>query len=168
MIIWIDGTHGVGKSTVTNGLKLRLSDLRPKHLDSDTYTYMLAYGGGVTLQNNIRFLKAFRELIDKIVTDGCNLLIVEMALTQKECKEYLFDILKQKHQIIHIILTASEKTITARINSDSKRDKRLALGHLTKNIAFLNQNYPDAVFINTEGIPITDVCDDILTACKLE
>lgn len=167
MIIWIDGTHGVGKSSVTSELKLRLNDRRLEHLDSDVYTYMLAYGGGCTLQNNIRFLKMFRELIDKMIADGCNLLIVEMSLTQNECKEYLFDILKQKHQIIHIILTASEETITTRIKSDSGRDKRLALGQLAKNTAFLAQNYSDAIFINTENIPISAICDDILVACKL-
>lgn len=162
MIVWIDGAYGVGKSSVTNELKSRLKNRQLEHLDSDTYQYMLAYGGGCTLQNNIHFLKVFKEIIENKIMDCCNLLIVEMALTQNECKKYLFDSLKLKHQIIHVILMASEETIATRIKSDSRRDKGFALEHLAENNAFLKQNYPDAVFINTQDKSIMDICDDIL------
>ena len=86
MIVWIDGTHGVGKSSVTKELKKRLDNRQFGHLDSDTYLYMLRNGGGTMLQNNIFFLTKFKKTIEQMIIAGCNLLIVEMAWTQNECK----------------------------------------------------------------------------------
>ena len=37
MIVWLDGTFGVGKSTVASKIVEKLSDRQVKYLDSDFY-----------------------------------------------------------------------------------------------------------------------------------
>lgn len=169
MIIWIDGPYGVGKTAITEALKGRFGNQKVGHLDSDgldcsVYEAMLWHGGGCLLQNNLTFLRAFKEEIERKIAEGYAPLIVEMALTQKECIEHLLDPLKARYPIMHIILTASMETISNRISSDPNRNQRFALQHLEKNIAFLDQNYPDAIRIDTEHTPILAICDDIVAA----
>ena len=43
MIIWIDGTYGVGKTAVAKRLKERFSDNKAELLESDYYSDCLLY-----------------------------------------------------------------------------------------------------------------------------
>ncbi len=88
-----------------------------------------------------------------------------MALTMKECKEELFDYLKNNGMnIVHIILTADEDTIRERIKNDENRMKEAALDRLTQNIVFLNKNFPDAIRIKTDNCNVDDVVAKIMDA----
>lgn len=170
MIVWIDGTHGVGKTTVAKALIERLKNRRVGHIDSDgldssVYEAMMLHGGGCLPQNNFTFLCTLRNEIEKKISEGCDFLVVEMALTQKECIEYLLEPLRARHQIIHIILTASMETVKERIRNDPDRDQKFAQDYLGGNIAFLTQNYPEAIYIDTERKSIPAVCDAILAEC---
>ena len=120
MIIWIDGTYGVGKTAVARQLKKRIG-CECELLESDYYnneiikkateeakkTNTFPFFGGTLPQNNMRFINEFREVIMKKSKDINKKIIIDMALTQIECKENLFDYLqKEGKSIVHIILTA--------------------------------------------------------------
>lgn len=83
----------------------------------------MPYIGGTLPQNNIRFLKKFEKIIEEKSEDENKKILVDMSLTMRECKERLFDSLKNAgKKIIHIILTADEETIKFRIRNDDNRN----------------------------------------------
>lgn len=103
--------------------------------------------GGTLPQNNMRFIKEFKRVIEEKSEDTSKLWIIDMALTQVECKENLFDFLQMAGKnIVHFILTADELIIQERIKKDENRMKGLALDWLEDNISFLKNNYPDAIW----------------------
>ena len=177
MIIWIDGTYGVGKTAVAMKIKESFSDDNIELLESDYYSNELLkrvveeakannsfpHIGGTLPQNNKRFLREFRELIEEKSNNTDKNLIVDMALTMKECKEDLFDYLKSNGKsIVHIILTADEDTIKSRIKKDGNRMKETALEWLTQNITFLDKNFPDAIRIKTDKRDIDDIVTEVI------
>lgn len=176
MIIWVDGTYCVGKTTVAKRLKERLGGTT-ELLESDYYsnetlkkmveeaeaTHRMPHIGGTLPQNNMRFIREFKDLIAKKSENADKKLIVDMALTRAECKENLFDCLqKEGKSIEHIILTADIETIKERIKKDENRMKEVALEWLADNIAFLDRNYPDAIRINTDNRDIDDIVTEII------
>lgn len=180
MIIWIDGTYGVGKTTVAKQLKERLGGAA-ELLESDFYSnetlkkivkeaeiaHTMPHIGGMLPQNNMRFIKEFKELITKKTEDTEKKVIVDMALTKIECKENLFDCLqKEGKSIKHIILTADIETIKERIKKDGNRMKEVALDWLVDNMAFLDRNYPDAIRVKTDNRDIKDIIDEVIRIIK--
>lgn len=169
MVIWIDGTYGIGKSTVALKIKENLSNANKDFiiLESDeVYLNMiqenpiLAFGGSLP-QNNDNFISRFKKAI--IENKNKNLIVV-MALTQNKCKEDLFECLvNSKINIMHFILTAKEETIKFRINTDEKRERRVALEFLEFNQKFLIDNFKDAKYINTENKSVEEVAREILS-----
>lgn len=177
MIIWIDGTYGVGKTTVAMKIKESFSDDNVELLESDYFSNeslkrvveeakannCFPNIGGTLPQNNMRFLREFRELIEEKTKNTDKNLIVDMALTMKECKEELYDRLKSDGKsIVHIVLTADEDTIKSRIKNDENRIKETALEWLTQNIAFLDENYPDAIRIKTDSRDVDDIATEVI------
>lgn len=176
MIIWVDGTYCVGKTTVAKRLKERLGGTT-ELLESDYYSnetlkkiveeaeaaHRMPNIGGTLPQNNMRFIREFKNLIAKKSENSDKKLIVDMALTRIECKENLFDCLqKEGKNIEHIILTADIETIKERIKKDENRMKEVALEGLADNIAFLDRNYPDAIQIKTDNRDIDDIVTEII------
>lgn len=180
MIIWVDGTYGVGKTAVAKKLKEKLGS-KAELLESDFYSnetlkkiieeaeasHTMPHIGGTSPQNNIRFLREFKELIEEKSKDTSKRWIVDMALTRMECKENLFDCLQRdRTDMVHLILTADEETIKERIKKDENRMKELALDYLEHNISFLKDNYPDAVRIKTDNRDIDDIVDEAIAIIK--
>ncbi len=179
MIIWVDGTYGVEKTAVAMRLKEKFSDDNIELLESDYYCDEMVKPlikkakanncfpqiGDTVPQNNMNFIKEFRETIKEKFQKANKKLVVDMALTMKECKEELFDYLKNNGMnIVHIILTADEDTIRERIKNDENRMKEAALDRLTQNIVFLNKNFPDAIRIKTDNCNVDDVVAKIMDA----
>lgn len=177
MIIWIDGTYGVGKTAVAMKIKESLSESNTELLLSDYYNgesikrlaedaeanNYFPHIGGTLPQNNMRFIQEFRELVEEKSKNIDKNLIVDMALTMKECKEELFDRLKgDGKNIVHIILTADEDTIKSRIKNDENRMKEIALEWLTYNISFLDRNFPDAIRIKTDNRDVNDIATEVI------
>lgn len=176
MIIWVDGTYGVGKTTVAKRLATRFGS-EAELLESDYYsnetlkkiieeaelTHSYPHIGGCLPQNNMRFIREFKELIKEKSKDTNKKLIIDMALTRVGCKENLFECIQKEGQdIVHIILTADKETIEERIGKDTNRMKTVALEWLADNIEFLNRNYPDAIRIKTDKRDIDDIADEII------
>lgn len=168
MIVWIDGTFGVGKSTVAEELARLLSLSNIVILDSDEYylsglknfQYM---GGGTSPQNNMNFLSDFKIVIETEASKPDTTVIVVMALSMDECREHLFLPLAMKyHDLIHVILTADKNTILSRIHTDCQRDQSWATQHLDRNLVYLKKNYPQAERIDTDKLTPTEVANSII------
>ncbi len=151
MLIWLDGTYGVGKSSVANELMKIMTEV--KIMNADTYySEMMKAGlinifGGTTPQNKKDFLLLFRNEIEQALLVN-PIVVVDMALTQNECKEILFEhFLFTPH--LHFILTAETTMLLQRINSCSGRDTFFAQEWKDINELFLAENYRDAFVIDT-------------------
>lgn len=182
MIIWIDGAYGVGKSAVAMKLKESFHDGNVELLESDYYSnellkriieeeeanHCFSHIGGTLPQNNMRFIQEFRKLIDEKTQNADTDLIVDMALTMKECKEDLFEqLIRDGKKIVHIILTADANTIKSRIRNDENRMKETALEWLTWNLAFLDSNFPDAIRIRTDGRDVDSIVTEVVGRIEL-
>lgn len=81
--------------------------------------------------------------------------IVSVSLVSKLCEIELLDYFEKKSiPIIHIILEASRDTIISRIENDPIRDESVQAQQKAKvrwQLEFLENAYPNAVRINTEG-----------------
>lgn len=180
MIIWIDGVYGVGKTTVVTEIKERISDNEVEFLESDTYRVKslkrrvkeaIARNGfpsiGTLPQNDIVFLREFKDLIDEKSKETTKKLIIDMALIMQECKEELLDKLKNEgKKIVHIVLTADEETIRTRIKNDENRMKEVALDWLKYSISFLEKNYQDAIWLNTDNLDVPTIANEIIEIIK--
>ena len=182
MILWIDGAYGVGKTVVAAKLLENLFNDNAEILQSDYYfiemlnridedeeNNIISFLGGFFPQNNMWFLKKFRKLIEEKAKNSDQNIIVDMALTKNECKEDLFDHLKENGiKIVHVILTADENTIRSRINNDENRDKGFSLGCLVDNITFLEQHFSDAIRVKTDNRTVDDIVAEIVLRYNVE
>lgn len=173
MIIWLDGTYGVGKSTIARELESLLNGNDVKILNSDKYYNEMihknpfsALGTGILPQNNINFIDFFKQIIEKNLHNEKEIIIVDMSLTQKECKEYLFDYFISKSiKILHVILTANQETLYKRIEEYPNRDD-IATLYMDENIKFLNSNFKDAIRVDTENKIASEVAKEIISYIK--
>lgn len=173
MIIWLDGTYGIGKSTVAEKIKQLLDDENIEILESDNiYMKMIqknpltALGTGTLPQNNIHFINLFKELIEEKSSKKNKIFIVDMSITQKECKVELFEYLKNKNiEILHIILTASKETLFTRIENSTNRDS-ISLLYMDENIKFLNDNFKTDIRVNTDNKTIDEIANEIILYIK--
>lgn len=78
MIIWVDGTYGVGKTAVAKKIREKLGSVA-ELLESDYYSNetlkkiveeaetsrTMPHMGGTLPQNNMRFIKEFKRVIEE-------------------------------------------------------------------------------------------------------
>lgn len=177
MIVLLDGTFGVGKSTVANRIVEKLSDKNVQHFDSDFYwrefveelfakatKFYFPKMEGLDPQNNKEFIDRFRRLlIEEALKDTNKIIIVTMALTQKKCKEGVLDyLLQQGIQVLHIILLADIETIQSHVAHDSDERKKKALEDFSNNISFFNNNFEKALRFQVNNKPVDEIADDII------
>ncbi len=181
MIIWINGTYCVGKTDVSERLKERLSADDAELLELDNYSDSIM---GKILKNpkesnnsysdidgaslfDIQYQEEFRKMIEE---KAQKMLIVDTAITDKACKNIVFEYLSQKYDdLLHVILVADEDTIKLRIQNDGKRkheDKLFALHNLKSNLSFMEENFKDAVWIKTDDRDIESIVDEIVELVK--
>lgn len=167
VVIWVDGTLGVGKTSVANELVKFFRDMGRDydHFDSDHFwniylksvmdTHMINKTFptiGMMPQYDPVFLDVFRKGIETKVREA-GLLIASMALTTMLCKEVLIDpLIEDGFLIKHFILVADTTTIRQRILGDIGRgDKDTALNSISSQL-ILKDLFPEAVIINSDGI----------------
>lgn len=173
MLIWIDGTYGVGKSHVAEKLAEHLSNKAAEYIESDHYWMTLIHNNpsvsfsGFFPYCNKPFLSIFRSMLEEKIEKFGKTPIVSMSLTDKLCQEELLDYFQNKKiTMLHIILEANLETIISRIENDSIRDMNLQdqqKSNLSVQIQYLREEYPDAIRINTENKSIDEVVIEILS-----
>ena len=161
MIVWLDGTCGVGKSTVAKELNKKIGNksnvFDPDMILVECPTILL--GGGVKSQNNIRFLKKCQEEIQEL-HESDRILIIPMALTETNAKSELLEYF-EKEEHIHIILSASRAILESRIKGDQNRDKKFALNETDGNMFFLRKYYPNDIVIDTDNKCVKDIANEV-------
>lgn len=86
-----------------------------------------------------------------------------MAITEMECKETLFNYINDKYNnIMHFILNATFDNIQNRIKLDFNRDREDALYYLDRNVNFLENNFKNAIWIDTNNKTAAEVADIII------
>lgn len=175
MLVWLDGTYGVGKTSVAQEIKKLLLTNDIEILESDMYynemineNPYLALGGALP-QNNQNFINKFKKVVEDNLKNSDKIVIAVMALTQKECKEQLYDyFINSNIPTLHIILTANIETIKSRIDTDSNRDKVFALQYIEENIKFFENNYKDDIYIGTDNKTVEEIAKIILQNIKIK
>ena len=173
MIIWIDGVNGVGKSHIAAELVEHLENRNFEYVESDQYWTEFIQSNpwnifsGFAPYNNRLFLSTFEKLLEKKMRDCGKVPIVSMSLVDKRCEIELLDYFQKLNvSVLHIILDAKKETIISRIDNDSIRDESTR-GQQKYNVdwqmRYLNNEYPNAVRINTEDKTLEEIVDEILT-----
>lgn len=176
MIICIDGVNGVGKSHVANELEKCMFNYNAIHIDSDLHWQnflkkdMLKAFSGFNPYNNKYFLDEFRKMLDEEIYDFKRTPLISLSIVDRICKKEFLDYFQEKNEnVIHIILKAKEETILKRIDNDPFRDKE-AKSQQKKNVIwqmrYLENEYPDAIWIDTEGKSLKEIVDLIILAIK--
>lgn len=164
MIIWINGTYGVGKTAVANKIKELLKYTDVTIIDTDEiceqhneeiFLRLILFGNGPEPQTNTTTINLLKQTLQPYLYSD-SICIVPMTITKTEGVLLLNDICNNANSFHHVILVATEETIRKRILNDQTRlDKGLALSELSANIAFLEKHFLDIKRIDT-----TDMCND--------
>lgn len=165
MIIWINGTYGVGKTEVAKRInelynkKSKIIDPDQLWLESIKEDRTIIFGGGYP-QNTEKFLRKLQAIINSEINNYDGLLIIPMTVSESLSYDIL---IKNKSVIKHFILTAEESIIMERIEKDSGRDKSFALNNLKNNVKFY-KTIKDAIFIDTSNKTIDETALYILNS----
>ena len=170
MIVWIDGANGVGKSHVAAELADAFIDKNAEYVESDlswvelikeNFTKALS---GFDPYTNKYFLEKLRNELEEMHNLG-KMPIVSVSLVSKLCEIELLEYFEKKSiPMIHIILEASKDTIISRIENDPIRDDSAQSQQKAKvrwQLEFLENAYPNAVRINTEGRNLNEIIGKI-------
>jgi len=170
MIVWINGTHGVGKTSVAKEIKNIIGETA-MIIEPDLYFEVfckekfLEVGGGCFPQNNKAFINDLREIIE-IEENENNILIIPMTIATDESRMGLIDYFKEKTIVKHFILKADEKILKQRIDNDYNRDKKLALSCMKSNIEYFEKMFFEEVVICTNELKIKEVANEIINLIK--
>lgn|GEM_PF-6736423 len=173
VIIWLNGTYGVGKTSVAREIKSKIFNQNAVVLESDDffesmakeiYDDMILNGGGAIPQNNKLFLERFKEKLE-LYMNSETICIVSMALTEKESIEILWDyLLQNSSDVCQFILEAEETIIEKRVKSDTKREQKdFALYELSRNIKFLDKNFKNIERIDTNNKTVENIAELIIS-----
>lgn len=166
MIIWINGTYGVGKTTVAQEVKNILGDcaiIIEPDIDFQRFCKekFSKVGGGFFPQNNVTFISELQDKIENKEKEN-KFVIVPMTVAMDESKIGLIDYFKEKKIIKHFILTASNDIIRQRIDNDYNRDKELSLRSIKSNINYFKNNFHDDINIFTDNLDKIEVANRIV------
>lgn len=128
MIVWLNGTFGVGKTT-TSG-KLVSADGALRHFDPEWVGYMLANNLSDHAVTDFQQYPSWRRLVPLVADEiiqftGQHLVAAQSVLVE----EYWHDIMKGLadlgHDVFHVVLDADAETLHARIDSDQDEPERI-------------------------------------------
>lgn len=165
-IVWIDGTFGSGKTTVASAITKRINNAHLIEFDALQEKYE---PNSISDFFGERYPEAKRYLVDalinemrKLMQEGCcEYLVIPIALINDYCKEKLVNGFEGV-EYYHFILTASCEVLHKRIAEQDNRDVDLALTYMSQAMMYLNNNYSDAIRIDTSNMDIEIVVDRIL------
>lgn len=161
MILWLNGTYGVGKTSVAYALT-KLYSGNSKVIDPDILWLntikkdnSIIFGDGAYPQNNIKFLNTLNKVIKENIDNYTGLLIIPMSIT--EDLSYNKVIKNHKNNIIHIVLLADEDIVKKRITKDKNRDQSFSIISLKENNNFLKNRTSDTIYVDTSNMSIKEV-----------
>ncbi len=121
MIIWINGTFGVGKTTTSTGLVERVPTLRL--FDPEWVGYMLQSNLRDLAFDDFQELAAWRALVPVVAHQiigltGQDLVAVQTVLVEDYWRELRAGIDAHGHALFHVVLDADPESIRQRATDD--------------------------------------------------
>ena len=167
MIIWIDGTFGIGKTAVAYELQNKYSG--SDVIDFDDFIKTVRIENPWKLIIGKRYPEDKKSYVDslvdclnkKISTNQIQTIIVPITLITDYCKERLIEEMKNRAETIHFILYSSKEKLLERIEKQDGRDVDLAITYYDEATSYLKVNYKDAIRIDTENMTIGEITDYI-------
>ncbi len=171
MLIVINGSFGVGKSTICKNLIKELGKKEWIYLESDYYYIKMveedmnkALGTGTTPSTNEKFLRYYQELIIEEMNNKN--VIVDLTINNYKAKDYIIDYLtKNDFKIIQIILESSQDKVLERTKNDNRECIELLYTYDENKKAF-DELFPDIKRIDTTSIGIEEVTNLVLDHLK--
>lgn len=159
MIVWVDGSHGIGKTSTVDALLRVLSKKSVTSCSSDEFygeigkeepSIMLF---GYPPQMNRRFMKLFEELIEAKLQEY-EIVLVDMSLVGSKLKQEPFRYFAERgYKIYHFILYASIDILKLRIEGDENRDQQYALAWVNDQEELLSDCSNSYIIDTTELNP---------------
>lgn len=172
MIVWIDGANGVGKSHVAAELAVLLAERNAEYVESDLYwneaieNIPQVFRLGTYPCNNKYLVAKLREELEEKAKDTKKIIFVSMTMADKICSNWLLDYFSGKGiPTLHIILLASRETLISRIKNDPIREEstqKQQINNLDWHMLYIENNYPDAVRIDTEDRSLDEIVGEIM------
>lgn len=165
MILWLNGTYGVGKTETANKIaklyagNLKILDPDELWLDEIKKDWTIILEDGTYPQSNKKFLQILSNRLEKEIKEYEGILIVPMTVTENLSYNTL--IVPHDKDIKHFILKANKECVKARINKNKSRDQSLAINNMEENNEYLN-NIENATFIDTSSMNVEEVAKHIL------
>ncbi len=121
MIIWINGTFGVGKTTTAGELTALLAGART--FDPETVGYMLRYNLSDHEFTDFQDLAPWRALVPVVTAEvarftGQHLIAVQSVLVRSYWAELAAGLRRLGLDVFHVLLDAPAEVITERILAD--------------------------------------------------
>lgn len=128
MIVWLNGTFGVGK-TATSG-KLVSGDDEWRHFDPEWVGYMLTNNLPDHAVTDFQQYRSWRRLVpvvaDEIVQfTGQHLVAAQSVLVEEYWLEVTKGLAELGHDVFHVVLDADADTLHARIDADEDEPERI-------------------------------------------
>ncbi|MGH3471107.1 MAG: AAA family ATPase [Nocardioidaceae bacterium] len=128
MIVWLNGSFGVGKTTVSGHLVTRREQLR--HFDPEWLGHMLANNLADHAVTDFQQYPSWRRLVPVVADElirvtGQHLVAAQTVLVESYWREIHHGLADLGHGIFHVVLDADAETLHARIDADQEEPERI-------------------------------------------
>lgn len=123
MIVWLNGTFGVGKTTASS--YLAAGDSRLRHFDPEWVGYMLANNLSDHAVTDFQHYPSWRRLVPLVAHEivqftGQHLVAAQTVLVEDYWRELVAGLADLGHEVFHVLLDADSSTLHTRIDTDEQ------------------------------------------------
>ncbi len=167
VVLWINGTFGVGKTTTARVLRVREPSWRL--FDPESVGYMLMASLSDLDVDDFQDLSAWRALVPLVASElvsltGDNLLVVQTVLVEEYWLELQRRLAAQGLTVRHVLLDADIAALRARIASDDTA-RQWRLDHVAAYESTRSWMRASAdLIVDTTGRTAADAADQICAA----
>ena len=146
MIVWLNGTFGVGKTAISRKLVTNHDELR--HFDPEWVGYMLTNNLPDHAVTDFQQYPSWRRLVPLVADEiiqftGQHLVAAQSVLVEDYWRGLSKGLAELGHEVFHVVLDADADTLHARIDSDQDEPERIRpWRHRQHRPAGLDQHHP--------------------------
>ena len=128
VIVWLNGTFGVGKTTFSG--HLADGDARLRHFDPESVGYMLANNLSDHEVTDFQQYPSWRRLVPVVAHEisqvtGQHLVAAQSVLVESYWRGIVAGLTELGHEVVHVLLDADAETLHARIDADDDEPVRI-------------------------------------------
>lgn len=170
MIVWINGTFGVGKTTTAT--RLKALDPEWRLFDPEHVGYLLSSNLHDVAFDDFQELPPWRKLVPVVADEimkftGDSLVAVQSVLVEEYWRELRLGLAERDVDVFHVVLDCDEAALRDRIIADEveRGAEQWRLDHIASYEAARSWMVPAAdLTVQTAGRTPDDVASEILTA----